>query len=494
MLVLGLLFLFGAFAIASGDRSLFGALAILPVMTIATALTRAYEARQPGKSDAWVTAVVFCGVFFALTSLHPLAQDIPAVIVAIVFAGIAVQRASWLYRRDHKGAAIFVTSMTLFLAGWSVAFAGYKPWRYDETALLGVKQFTSYELSFREKAGHFDALTGDQIAKRWNQEFLTLRHRDDPGPIVTAAIHARYSPGRDHFVLRVKPNGAVPFLPYSFFTSWNVYRADDSGSIRRERVHSDRWCSDDAPLIARVGDLHWYLAHESVDSESALALLRTIEGDDAIRETLRSGNPTGRAAAVRAAAESKASDSTAILVAAVHDADAAVRLAAVTSLRFRRDPASVPTLVEAVNDRDEQVMFAAADALREIRDPRTFDLMAPMLASSNAPEKVRYQAALTLGTAGGERAVPLLVAEFNRSPVLPSLQKGILVGLGYTKSEAAVPSLLAATHFDDAAGLRETAAYALGQIGSPEAKARLRQMAASDPSMSVRDTAKRFLQ
>ncbi len=69
----------------------------------------------------------------------------------------------------------------------------------------------------------------------------------------------------------------------------------------------------------------------------------------------------------------------------------------------------------------------------------------------------------------------------------------MLVGLGYTKSAQALEPLLKASHHEDEE-LRDTAAFALGQLATPPAKARLRELAASDPSRKVRDTAALYSQ
>lgn len=482
MLAIGVFFLAASFLFLGMDRAVFGALAILPLMTIGTALAGGYEVRQLGKHASCAMSLVAGAVLFALMAMHPLTAGVPAIIVAIAFAIVALRRANWLYRLGHRTIAVFIAVAAMFFAGWAAAFAGYAPWRYDEGALNGVKQFTSYQLSFHRKNGRFDTLNADQIAEEWKQSFKSLMHRDETEMVRVAEIQPDY--GRDHFVLRVKPR-AHPFFPYSLFASSNVYRADESGAVRAERVHSDRWCSDSAPVIARVGDLHWYLAHETNDVESAMALLRNIEGDQAAIAASRAGNAETRTAAVRSAFKSK---SDAALVAALRDPDSGVRRWAAFYAGLRREPKNAAALVVALSDRDDQVASAAAEALREIKDPHSADMLAPMVANKSLPERIRYQAAITLGAVGGASVVPLLVSDFKDSP--PAIQKAILVGLGYTKSPEAVKPLLQASHWDDDEELRDTAAFALGQIGTPEAKARLRQMAASDPSFKVRETAK----
>lgn len=491
LLVAGLTFLVFAVLIAwmFEDRVLLAALVLLPLMTIGTALAGGYELRPSGRFAGCGIALALAGVLSASAmSMHPLTGS-GVVIVAILFAAVAVWRALWLYRLDRRIAAAAIGAGAIFFAGFAVAFTDYRAPRYETQIRRGVKELVAYQLSHRKQSGKFEPMTSEQIVARWNDAFTTLHHRDDKTRERIVSLAVEYSPAGDRFSIRARPGGSLPFRPYNVFASWTVFRGDESGAIRGERVRTGRWCGEDAPVIARTGDLHWLVAHDDECAPDAVAMLRKLEGESALAEAFRSGTPSGRSEAIRALSDSRAPESAGILITALRDPDPQNRQSAAFSLGLRRERSAVAQLVAAIADADQSVRSAAASAVRDIHDPNALPLLVPMIDDARLPENARYQAAVTAGDVGGDAAVALLVAALKRSSGV--LTSSILVGLGYTKSGKALEPLLQATNLDDAQ-LRDTAAFALGQLGSARAKARLRELAKSDSSSKVRETAARY--
>ncbi len=457
MLVIGVLFL--SFAIAAGfvGRSVFGALAILPVMVIVTAVVGGYEVRQMGPRGGCGMAMVALGVLVALlVALQP-GGDIVVIGVALIFAVVAIRRAAWLFQVRKRAAALVMALSAIFLAGWSAAYSGDRLSFYDDEIARGVREFTAYQLSYRQHSHRFQPLTPAQVLDRWKIDFAAVQHRN-AAPVAVVSIDISYAPAGDHFVIRVKPRGPFPFVPYNFFTSWTVYRADDSGAVRAERVHFDRWCSERAPVIARVGDLRWFLANEQKNAENALGLLMQLDGESAFDVALRSGTAAARSAAISAAYTANSPRTNEVLLRALHDRDSAVRREASFYLGLRHDPQTIPALVAALNDPAEEVMFAASIALQATHNPQILGLVAPMLTNSSLPEKVRYQAAMVIGNVRGDAAADILIAALDDPS--PFVRKGIVFGLGYTKSARARQRLLKVAASDRSPEVREAAASA----------------------------------
>src|SRR5690348_3812963 len=98
MLVIGVLFLSCAIAAGVFGRSVFGALAILPVMVIVTAVVGGYEVRQMGPRGGCGMAMVALGVLVTpWMALQP-GGDIVVIGVALIFAVVAIRRAAWLFQ------------------------------------------------------------------------------------------------------------------------------------------------------------------------------------------------------------------------------------------------------------------------------------------------------------------------------------------------------------------------------------------------------------
>ncbi|MGC4117069.1 MAG: hypothetical protein QM765_21410 [Myxococcales bacterium] len=59
------------------------------------------------------------------------------------------------------------------------------------------------------------------------------------------------APDKRTFVLDLRPR-RFPFFPYNLLVSQPTYRVDETGRIRAERVHSEKTCSPDAPVVGEV--------------------------------------------------------------------------------------------------------------------------------------------------------------------------------------------------------------------------------------------------
>lgn len=250
-----------------------------------------------------------------------------------------------------------------------------------------------------------------------------------------------------------------------------------------------------ALILARSGG--WAAADAATEKRLAEAL-----------EKSRSPEPSVRASALRALGNLDDPRALTALVAAVRDADVAVRLAAVQGLHghvtqeatgtdmrsvdvlvgaLNDDAAevraaaaesldtsnpiagkAVAALVAAVDDADHVVRRAAVGALGSIRDAAAFDALAAALAQTN-DASLRAGAAEALGELGDPRAVPLLQAALKADDsayVRARVARGL--GRGHF-GDGVVVSLRLAACGDKEPPVREAAKAALGEIGTPAA-------------------------
>jgi HEAT repeat protein len=160
---------------------------------------------------------------------------------------------------------------------------------------------------------------------------------------------------------------------------------------------------------------------------------------------------------------------TPVLLEALGDRETETRLYAIIALGELKDPASVPQLIETTRDGDKDVRKTAFYALGEIHDPRAVDALVAGLDDQVAD--ARWNAAIALSQFGDRRAAPVLRTMLDRSML------------------------------DRVAGIREdqkedamiTALSVYPKLVGAEARPELQKIAASDPSLSVRDAAKQAM-
>ena len=146
-------------------------------------------------------------------------------------------------------------------------------------------------------------------------------------------------------------------------------------------------------------------------------------------------------------------------------------------------------LPKDLRDALEAEESGALDRLIRKRRPRDFELLRSLLSLDEAiPPDFRNKALYALGRWGDASVVPEIVE------LTPKLDEhgriGALSALGRLGSPEATAAIL--RHTDDPLPqVRKTAAVALRRIGTPEAKAKLSELAASDPLPWIRELAAR---
>jgi HEAT repeat protein/beta-lactamase regulating signal transducer with metallopeptidase domain len=149
----------------------------------------------------------------------------------------------------------------------------------------------------------------------------------------------------------------------------------------------------------------------------------------------------------------------AALTAALKDADAEVREAAMQALAQMRDPSVFEPLVQALSDSSSDVREHAAQALGQLKDKRAVAPLANALKDANA--SVREQSAFALGQLRDPSVVPALTAALKDENA--SVREQAAFALGQIRDRSAV-SALAAALGDTNDSVREQAVFALGQI------------------------------
>ncbi len=160
---------------------------------------------------------------------------------------------------------------------------------------------------------------------------------------------------------------------------------------------------------------------------------------------------------------------TPVLVEALSDRETDTRLYALIALGELKDPASVPRLIEATHDSDKDVRKTAFYALGEIHDPKAVDSLVAGL-DDQVPD-VRWNAAIALAQFGDRRAAPVLRAMLDRGML------DRVTGIREDQKEDAM--IVALSVYPKLVGA--------------EARPELQKIAASDPSLRVRDAAKQAM-
>ena len=149
------------------------------------------------------------------------------------------------------------------------------------------------------------------------------------------------------------------------------------------------------------------------------------------------------------------------LVEALADANANVRLAAVSSLASLEDPRAIAALGKALKeDTDARVREAAADALGDIDDPRAVPYLVDALKSERVPA-VREQIVESLGEIDDPSAVPGIIAAAKDPSV--AVRRAVVSALGDLEEQSAVPAIISMAGDEDVE-VRRYVASALGDL------------------------------
>ena len=148
----------------------------------------------------------------------------------------------------------------------------------------------------------------------------------------------------------------------------------------------------------------------------------------------------------------------------------------------------VVLLTQALEDPVESVRQAAVVAIGEIEpDPRLLQPVVGLLRSSD--ETIRRAAVRALLQVDSSQWVPALVAAGRDTDA--EVRQGIVAAVGEWGAAAASPWIRERLAEDPSSGVRAEAAYRLGILSDPEARAALNTAIAKDPDSGVRRWAKR---
>jgi HEAT repeat protein len=174
-----------------------------------------------------------------------------------------------------------------------------------------------------------------------------------------------------------------------------------------------------------------------------------------------------------------------------HDPAIMVREASVLAmgrLKHTANDETVGVLIQALEDADESVRQAAAVAIGEIQPgPQLLEPVVGLLRSSDAT--IRRAAVRALLQVDSSQWVPALVAAGHDSDA--EVRQGIVALVGEWGGAAVSPWIRDRLSEDSAPGVRAEAAYRLGILGDPEARAALNTAIVKDPDSGVRRWAKR---
>lgn len=235
-------------------------------------------------------------------------------------------------------------------------------------------------------------------------------------------------------------------------------------------------------IKAGGGNRRWQAAYElakviaatdgEVDDQTARALVEAFHSAE-------TDDPRVGRYLILALGRVKRPESLGALREALEDDDTDTRIYAMWGLGSQGDTAAAPTIARALTDQDAGVRKMAAYALGFLADPETLPALRGAL-DDRTPD-VRWNAALALARVGDPAAEEQLLAMLDR-PYLEGLTDvdGNRLLDGERLREVMIN------------GIRGVAL--LGDQVSPAARERLRELAASEPDLRVRDAAIKALE
>jgi aminopeptidase N len=331
----------------------------------------------------------------------------------------------------------------------------------------------------------------------WFFDQWTLR----PGlPRLTAAH--RWDPATRRLLLTIRQDTAPDGAKARFVLPLDVRIVTPAGA-RAEAVVFDQpqqefgWPCDERPLAVVIDPESWVpksLAAETTPDELGVRLTKgesAVERAVAARELARlhpseAAGLLGQALAhdpfwgVRA----EAADALAafgetvgpVLQHGAQDADPRVRAAACKALGRLPSSAGEATLVAVVSrDPSERATAAALRALGAVRSPRAFETLARAMERSSHAERVRIAALEGLGALGDPRGIPIALEQSGPGRASPLRCAAIRTLRDLGKNQRVVAGRLTALLEDPDAKVREATAEALGALGDPRTRGRLRE-------------------
>jgi len=327
--------------------------------------------------------------------------------------------------------------------------------------------------------------TGSQEAIEMLMQFL-----NDPGP----APDVQYTPAPGELELRSDAAGALGELKALAAVDSLIKGLDD------ESIY---FAADVAEALGKIGD------------KTALKpLIKVLQS----KGTLSSDNMVRRyaAEAVGNIADTEDQEAVDILVQAVENEELYVRLAAIEGLGKIGGNKAREALRQALNDQNRDVRYAAAKALKDSSPKEVLQVLIEISKDeSYFSQQLRVESVEALGKSGSkeakevlqqllndqdavirifaakalgdreairketERAMQTLKDKSKSAPPHPGPSGGLrgeaAAILGVTGNEMAIPYLVEALTTDDERDVRAAAAWALGQIGSKEAKEALKE-------------------
>lgn len=166
------------------------------------------------------------------------------------------------------------------------------------------------------------------------------------------------------------------------------------------------------------------------------------------------------------------------------DEDAEVRGAAADALGTMDPAASFPLLVDLLGDADRRVRIAAVRSLGNQRAPHAFEVLQPLFEENDAELTCEVLAAFA--KIGDARAfAPVVVRLFD---VDDAIRQNAAAAVGRLHNPDAYEPLLMCLD-DESEWVRANSALSLGQLGCTQAAGRLRKLADSRDTSTVRANA-----
>ncbi|MFA5362482.1 MAG: HEAT repeat domain-containing protein [Candidatus Omnitrophota bacterium] len=145
-----------------------------------------------------------------------------------------------------------------------------------------------------------------------------------------------------------------------------------------------------------------------------------------------------------------------------------------------KNPDAVPVLIQALNDPDTRVTNAAVDAIKKIGEEAVRGLMK---AASDGDIQHRKTAIVTLGKMEDSLAAPVVISALNDEN--PEIQRAAACTLGEIKDISAGPALLRVMENNTDAKVKQTTAWALGEIHyEPAADSLIKELKTGNSSAS----------